>query len=199
MKFSRLLALAAAACVVSIVLAACQSRQAEPEPQASQADAPSYQPTATIKDLMLSVVDPAADVVWLSVTTVVSDKGLVETRPISDEDWTRVRHGAITLVEATNLLLMPGRRVARPGEKSETPGVELEPEEMDVLIAKDRPGWNMRVKALHDAAEAALRAVESHDADKVFELGEQIENACEGCHRQYWYPNEKVPELPAAP
>jgi hypothetical protein len=133
---------------------------------------------------MLSVVDPSADVVWLSVSSVMTDKGLVDTRPTTDEEWTKVRHGAITLVEGANLLMMPGRRVARPGEKSETPGVELEPEEMDVLIAKDRASWNKRALALHDAAQATLQAIDAHDADKVFELGEQIANACEGCHRQ---------------
>src|SRR5262245_38655774 len=104
---------------------ACQS-QAPAAPAAPPQ--PEYMPTATIKDLMLSVIDPSADVVWLSVTTVVDDKGMLETKPISDEDWTKVRHGAVTLMEAANLLLIPGRRVARPGEKSETPGVELEPE-----------------------------------------------------------------------
>jgi hypothetical protein len=146
---------------------------------------------------MLSVIDPSADVVWLSVTTVVDDKGLVETKPITDEDWIRVRHGAVTLMEAANLLMIPGRRVARPGEKSETPGVELEPEEMDALIAKDRPAWNTRAKALHDVMAQVVQAVDAKDAEKVFELGEQIEHACENCHRQYWYPNEVIPEFPA--
>jgi hypothetical protein len=144
---------------------------------------------------MRSVVDPAADVVWLSVTTVQNEDGLVETRPTSDEEWTMVRQGAITLAEAANLLMIPGRHVAGPGEKSETPGVELEPSEMESLIEKDRASWNLRAKGLHDASLATLRAVEAHDADKVFELGEQIERACESCHAQYWYPNEKIPAV----
>ena len=71
-------------------------------------------------------IDPNADVVWLAVTTVQSAKGTVETKPRNDEEWTKVRHGAIALTEAANLLMVPGRHVARPGEKSETPGVELE-------------------------------------------------------------------------
>jgi cytochrome c556 len=154
-------------------------------------------PTATIKDLMLSVIDGAADVVWLSVTTVVDEKGMLETKPITDEDWVKVRHGAVTLMEAANLLMIPGRRVARPGEKSETPGVELEPEEMDALIAKDRAAWNARAKALHDVVEQVVQAIDKKDAEKVFELGEQIELACEGCHKQYWYPNEVIPEFPS--
>jgi hypothetical protein len=150
-----------------------------------------------VKDLMLSIVDPSADVVWLSVTTVHSEKGIVETKPRNDEEWLKVRHGAIALAEAANLLMMPGRKVAPPGHKSETPGIELEPEEMDVLIAKDRATWNQRAKALHDAATEVLAAVDAKDSDKVFEIGEHIERACENCHTHYWYPNEVIPDTPA--
>ena len=106
------------------LIAACQSQAPTAPPAPAE---PTYLPTATIKDLMLSIVDPSADVVWLSVTTIVDEKGLVETVPKTDEEWKKVRHGAIALAEAANLLKMPGRRVAQPGEKSETPGVELEP------------------------------------------------------------------------
>src|SRR6188474_448323 len=111
----------------------------------------------TIKDLMLNVVDTNADVVWLSVTTVASDKGLVETRPTNDAEWTRVRQGAIMLAEAANLLMVPGRHVARPGEKSETPGVELEPSEMEALINKDLAAWRKRAHGLHEAGLAAMQ------------------------------------------
>ena len=106
--------------------------------------------------------------------------------------------GAITLAEAANLLMIPGRRVARPGEKSETPGVELEPEEMDALIAKDRAAWDEHAKALYDAAMLACRAAEAKDADKVFELGETIEHACENCHQQLLVPERKDPGIAAS-
>ena len=177
--------------LLAIVLAssACQTRQPAADPPA----APPYLPTATIKDLMDSIVDTNADVVWLSVSTVSSEKGLIETRPKTDDDWAKVRHGAIALAEAANLLMIPGRHVARPGEKSETPGVELEPEEMEVLINKDRATFYKRATALHDAALVALKAIEAKDADQVFEVGSKIEEACENCHSQYWYPNEKIP------
>jgi cytochrome c556 len=176
------------------LIAACQSQAPAAPPAPPE---PTYLPTATIKDLMLSIVDPSADVVWLSVTTIVDEKGLVETVPKTDEEWKKVRHGAIALAEAANLLKMPGRRVAQPGEKSETPGVELEPEEMDVLIAKDRAAWNERATHLHDAAIDVIAAIDAKDGNKVFELGEKIEETCENCHKQYWYPNEVIPQLPA--
>ena len=170
------------------VAAACRQQQQEPP-------SPVYTPTATVKDLMQGMIDTSADDVWLSVTSVHTEKGVVDTRPQNDEEWLKVRYGALVLAEAANLLIIPGRRVARPGEKSETPGVELEPEEMDELIAKDRAGWNTRAQALREAALATLKAIDARDADKVFELGETIEMACEGCHSHYWYPNEKIPEL----
>lgn len=160
---------------------------------------PQYAPTATIKEIMLSIVDPSADVVWLSVTTVQSSAGTLDTAPKNDEEWQKVRQGAVALTEAANLLMMPGRHVAHPGEKSETPGVELEPSEMEELINKDLAAWQMHARNLHDAGVAVLQAIDSKDSQKVFEIGEQIEVACESCHRQYWYPNEKIPEIPASP
>ena len=196
MRTNRLFALAIIVGIGSLFLvSACQSKSAASS-TAAALPPPEYMPTATVKDIMLSIVDPNADVVWLSVTTVQSAKGTEENAPKTDEDWTKVRHGAVSLMEAANLLMIPGRHVARPHEKSETPGVELEPAEMEVLINKDLGAWRMRAKALHDAGAATLQAIESKDPQKVFELGEQIEQACENCHKQYWYPNEKIPPVP---
>jgi hypothetical protein len=177
------------------LIAACQ-KAADTTAPAPAPPPPGYVPTATVKDLMQSVIDPNADVVWLAVTTVQSAKGTVETKPRTDEEWMKVRHGAIALTEASNLLMIPGRHVARPGERSETPGVELEPAEMEVLINKDLAAWRRRAHGLHEAGLAALQAIDARDADTLFEVGEQIERACEGCHSQYWYPNEKIPPVP---
>jgi hypothetical protein len=142
---------------------------------------------------MLGIVDGSADDIWNAVQTVVGPDGIEDKAPQNDEEWTVVRHGAIRLVEATNLLMMPGRKVAKPHEKSETPGIELEPEEMEVLINKDRAAWNARAKALHDVALVALQAAEAKDAQALFDVGDKIEHACEGCHSQYWYPNQVLP------
>ena len=187
-------------CLAALVLtAACQQKPAQTQTAAKPAaDAAEYFPTATVKDLMQSVVDPSADVVWGSVTTVQDSKGAHDKAPMTDAEWTAVRHGAIALTEAANLLMVPGRHVARPGEKSETPGVELEPSEMEELINKDVPAFHKRARALHEAGVAVLAAIDAKDANKVFEVGEQIERACEGCHSQYWYPNEKIPPVPGS-
>ena len=185
---------AAAALLLTVTAAltpACEGGSAESEAPAALP----FTPTATIKDLMLGLVDTNADVVWLAVTAVHTEQGVEETKPQNEEEWNKVRLGAVALAEASNLLLIPGRRVARPGEKSEAPGVELEPEEMDKLIADNRNEWTRRAVALNEAATAALRAIDARDPEKLFELGEQIELACEGCHTEFWYPNEEIPPV----
>src|SRR5262245_33694432 len=114
-------------------------------------------PTATVKDIMDSLVDPSADFLWESVATIVSAAGTEERRPRTDEEWTNVHRRAVALVEATNLLLMEGRHVAKPGEKSENPGIELQPEQIEKLIADDRQAWVNFAHGLHDAAIPALK------------------------------------------
>jgi hypothetical protein len=179
-----------------VLVASCQAKQ--PEPAAPAAVQPPYTTTATVKDIMLHVVDPAGDMVWDSVSTIIDKGGIHETVPKSDEEWFKVRSGVIQLIEGSNLLMVPGRHVARPGEKSETPGVELEPSEMEDLINKDRAAWNQHAKDLHDISAKILPIVEAKDAQKLFDIGEDLDKACENCHRQYWYPNEVIPPLPSA-
>jgi hypothetical protein len=166
-------------------ISACRARQQEPQ-------LPEYSPTASIRDIMQSIVDPSADVVWQAVQASVAQT-IEEKAPRTDEEWTNVRHGAIRLIEATNLLIMPGRHVARPGDRSEAANVELEPEQMEALINKDRAAWNERAKALREAGLEALRAIDAKDANTLFEVGDRIEMACENCHLHYWYPNQKLP------
>jgi hypothetical protein len=184
--------------VLATALATAACQRDRPQTQSAGTAQPEYVPTATVKDLMLSLVDPSADEVWNAVSSTSTASGIVDNAPKTDEDWTKVRRGALKLVEAANLLQMPGRHVARPGEKSETPGVELEPSEMEALINKDRAAFIARAKALQNVSSKVLLAVDAKDASKVFEIGDEIDEACENCHTHYWYPNEKIPEFPRA-
>ena len=76
---------------------------------------------------MDSVIDPSADVLWESVSTTIDRAGQTDHMPRTDEDWKTVRRSAVSLVEATNLLVIGPRRVAPAGDKSEYPGIELMP------------------------------------------------------------------------
>lgn len=186
-----LLAVAAAAFLASLA-AACTTTPPVPEPAAPAAE---LHLDATIKDLMLGVIDTSADVVWNSVSFIHGPEGIVETKPKNDEEWAATRVAALALMEGSNLLKMHPRKVAQAHEKSVVPGVELEPAEMEANIAKDPAAWDRHAEDLYVAVKNTLAAIDAKDVNKVFELGERIEHACEGCHKAYWYPNEVLPEI----
>jgi hypothetical protein len=175
--------------IVLLPVAAC-SRTPEPPPE------PQYRLTATVKDIMDSMVDPVADVIWNSVATIITKDGVEERAPRTDEEWAKVRHAAVTIAEATNLLMMPGRQIAKPGEKSENPGIELEPEEIAKLIRQNPRNWATRVASLHASAVETLSAIDKKDVAGLVDSGEKLDQACERCHLDYWYPNDKRPPVP---
>jgi len=148
---------------------------------------------SSIKDLMESIIDPSADVLWGAVTTVVDQEGIHETFPKTPEEWLDLRRAAVRIIEGANLLMMPGRDAAPMGTKSEVPGVELEPAQITALIKKKRKSFDAFAKALRVLGLEALRASDSKDAASLMEIGGRMEDVCEGCHKTFWYPLEKHP------
>src|SRR5262249_9981838 len=179
---------------ITVLASGCAQQQQQ---AATATPQPEYRTTATIKDIMDSIVDPSSDYIWESVETVVSAKGIEEKMPRTDEEWKEVRRHAIALLEATNLLQMPGRHVAKPGEKADDPKVELGPEQIEELINKDRASWYKHAQALHDATAEVMKYIDMKDAQMLLNTSDKIDAACENCHLQYWYPNEKRPAAEA--
>ena len=136
---------------------------------------------------MEHIVMPNADLLWSSVETNVTAKGIEEVYPRTEDDWERVRNYAVTLVEATNLLLIPGRRVAPPGAKA-ADASELSPEQIEARIQQDPAMWASHVKVLHDVAMESVKAVDNKSPDGLIDAGDHLDKACEDCHLVYWYP-----------
>ena len=155
-----------------------------------KAAGPEYVPTGTIRELMDSLLDPNADFVWGSVATIVTAQGVDRKFPRTDEEWEEVRLHGIALVESTNLLLVPNRRVAKPGQTAANPDVEQDPEQIQALINGDRSAFETRVRGLRDAAMTVLAAVESKDVTALEESCDGLDRACEACHMIYWYRDE---------
>ena len=110
----------------TVALPSCTSKPI-PATTTAPVDLTAY---VSIKELMQNMIDPIADNIFDAVGSDVTAKGIVETKPVTDDDWAKVRQGAVTLAESTNLLKMP-RRVAPPGDTNKSTGPnapELSPE-----------------------------------------------------------------------
>jgi hypothetical protein len=116
---------------------------------------------------MESTVHPSAEVLFDSVGTIISVNGVEEIAPKNDEEWAEVQHSALTLAEAGNLLMMPGR-------------------------AKPDADWMRLAQGLVDVGVAAHKAAQAKNAEALFEAGGQIYEICQRCHSRYWA-KERLP------
>lgn len=161
---------------------------------ACAADTP-VRPVATIQDVMILRVNPAANLLWGSVALESTQSGTVERAPRGDAEWEAIRRGIIALMDAADLLATPGRRVAAPGAilaDANTPG-NLAAGDIQNGIDTDWLGFVQRARALRDAALGTLAAVEEGNIGKLAEAGETVNTACAACHDAYWYPNSIQP------
>lgn len=200
MRRSRHVVVAIAWAVFSgVLMTHCSSSSPAPAPAAAPAK-PSpppletaLSPTLTMKELMEHIIDPTADWVFDAAVVDVTAKGVVETKPLSDEDWLKVERGGLLLAESTNLLKMP-RRMAPPSpENKPNKGAEpeLSPEQIQAKIDQDRALWNKYADGLRDAALRTVKVARARDAEALFNVGSEIDKACESCHLEYWYPGDR--------
>jgi hypothetical protein len=177
---------AAAALVGAVVIPAAHSqRTADQAPGGGD-----FMPDATIAEVMESIVMPAAQGLWDAVAVNVTTEGIIEDIPETDEEWEMVRWEAVALAEATNLLVIRGRRVDAPGVESEYPDVELGPDEIQKLLEQNWAAWVAHARVLHQVALQTVDVVDAHDVDGLTEIGGTIDEACESCHLQFWYPEQ---------
>jgi hypothetical protein len=121
---------------------------------------PPYQAVADVKQLMISVVEPAADEYWDAVGAIIDDKGTTEFQPETNEEWEAVRNHAYVIAESGNLLMMSTR-------------------------AKDSGDWMTMSQSLIAAGRRAVRAAEARSAPAVFDAGGELYEACTTCHEKY--------------
>jgi len=100
-----------------------------------------------VKELMRDMLDPVADNIFEAVSTVVTKNGIVERGPKTDEDWEKIRIGAVSIAEGASLLKIP-RPFAPPGDQNNSTGpdaVELSPAQIVAKVEADPVEWNARI------------------------------------------------------
>jgi hypothetical protein len=172
--------------LLGTVLAACSQKSLDTTSP--------FKPTASIQDIMVSIIDPNIDFVWNSVATISTSKGTEERRPQTDEEWKTVRQHALTVLEASNLLLVEGRKAAGSNASTSSHPVELNPKEIDKAINDNREDYIRFIHALHDATQQAITAIDAKNVDELVKAGGLIDQVCEQCHSKFWYPNDKRPQ-----
>jgi hypothetical protein len=187
---SGLLALASASCSVAPAKEIPNAQRSIPFPQAVLWG--DLKPVVSVKELMRDMIDPLADYIFDAVNAVATKKGIVERVPRTDEDWDKIRIGGVSIAEAAYLLKV--RRPFAPAhDLNDSVGpdaVELSPTEITQKVDSDPVEWNARIEALRNVGTEVIDIVKRRDVQELWDAAENLDRACEDCHKSYWYPRE---------
>jgi len=170
-------------CIVSVMSFISLTHGAEQRPQT-----PKFSTDLSLAEIMESIIMPAAGVLWNAVSVDVTVDGVSTTEPETDEAWSQLRWSAVNLAAATNLLLIEGMPISNNPPPAQPPLGELTPDQTAALRKDNWQAWTAHVTVLHDVAMQAIKAIDAKDPNAISEVGGGIDAACEGCHKQFWYP-----------
>ena len=143
---------------------------------------------------MRDMLDPAADNIFDAVKSVSTLSGTVEKAPKTEEDWEKIRIGAVTLAEGIYLLKIP-RPFTPPGDENNSRGpdaTELSPAQIKAKLEADPVLWNAKIEALRNVSLEVLDIVRKKNTAELWDAGDNLDQACETCHLEYWYPGDKA-------
>ena len=120
----------------------------------------SYDTTLTMQELMLHVLEPAADGLWSTAGWVEDREGYRELYPTTEEGWEHVVASAAMVAESGNLLLLPER-------------------------ALDDDAWMVYAEGLTQAGFRAMAAAVTRNKEDLFQAGADIDSVCSACHQAY--------------
>ncbi len=129
-------------------------------PPAREPGGAPFSAVADVQQLMLTVLEPAAEHYWDAVGWIIDESGTLELRPSTPEEWEAVRNAAFVIAESGNLLMMEGR-------------------------ALEDPAWMAMSRALVDVGRVAIAAADARDDMAVFDAGAEVYYVCTNCHATY--------------
>ena len=190
----RLVAFGAVLLAAAFATTVCSKPAPAPQPSATRPLLGEITPLVSVKELMESMIDPIADNIFDAVWWDNTAQGVVEHKPTTDEDWQKVKMGAVTIAEGIELLKVP-RPWTPPGDVNDSLGPnppELSPSQIQAKVDKDPVLWIAKIQALRNVTLEVLDVVKKKDANALWQAGGDLDEACEACHLEYWYPGDRA-------
>jgi hypothetical protein len=146
-----------------------------------------------LHETMKGVVAPQAQELWDVGNRAMDDEGKADASKIRTADWTKLAGAAQKMKDAAAKLANAQRIVtAAPGAKLQddgTPGASTA-QMIQTRIDGDRKAFADHAKQLELISEEFLAAAKGRDAVKLTAASGRMDEVCEACHVQYWYPDQ---------
>jgi cytochrome c556 len=152
-------------------------------------------PAPNLHELMKNVVAIQTQVIWDVGNNAQDDSGNPDATKMKPADWAKVGAAAAKVKDAAQkLATAPKVMAAAPGQKIDgeggTPGAFGAKEVQKAIDAKPKVFQAFAVQ-LTKSMEELITASKAKDAKKLFDVSGRLDQECEGCHMQFWYPDEK--------
>jgi hypothetical protein len=147
-----------------------------------------------VHDLMKNVVAVQAQVIWDVSNNAQDDQGNPDASKMKSTDWNRLVGAGGKMKEAAQSLAQADRvMAAAPGQKIEgegTPGA-FGAKQVQSAIDANPKAFRAFAQALAVSMDQVVSAAQTKNATKLFDVSGRLDQLCEDCHLQFWYPEQK--------
>jgi cytochrome c556 len=149
--------------------------KAAPAKASGKAAAPASRNPATLAQLMKGILFPNSNVIFFAQGDNPNDvpqakDPALAVNPLASSygKWEAVENSSLALVEAANLLTVPGRKCSN-----------------GLPVPVTNADWAKLVQGLRDAGMTAYKAAQSKNQDKILDAADVMTSACANCHDKY--------------
>jgi cytochrome c556 len=149
---------------------------------------------ANLHDLMKTIVAPQTQVVWDIGNKAMDDEGNPDASKLKPADWAKIAAAAGKVKQASQTLARADKIMAAgPGQKIDGEGNADAFGAKDVQKVLDANPKVFRAFAqqLAVSMDGVIASTQTKDAKKLADVSGGLDEVCEACHKQFWYPNQK--------
>lgn len=146
-----------------------------------------------VHEVMKGSIVPQTQTVWDISNKVLADDGsAVQLKPAEWQEIAKAasaaRAASVKLAEASRLLAAaPNQKIQEEG----TPGA-FGAKQVQAAIDANPAAFRAFARQLAGAMDEVLGSTKSKDVAKLTEAAGQLDQVCEACHLQFWYPNQSA-------
>jgi cytochrome c556 len=145
--------------------------------------------TLYVRPSMQGPVNDATNALWDIGNNAMDDEGGIDPAQMDEAKWAKLVDAAGQLeAEAQTMASAQTIRAALPGEGAVVQPGAYAMKDVQRYIDADPQAFRLLAKALGDHAAKISAAAKARDARNAGLLVGGLDQVCESCHAEYWYP-----------
>src|SRR5690242_15222359 len=147
-----------------------------------------------LHDLMKTVVAVQTQVIWDVGNQAQDEQGNPDASKLKATDWGKVVTSGGKVKQAMQTLAQADHVMAAgPGQKLDgegSPGA-FGAKQVQAAIDANPKVFRAFAQALIVSMDQIVAAAQTKNAAKLFDVSGRLDQVCEDCHMQFWYPEQK--------